>query len=240
MDSSTTKEGVTNFQRQNNIPPTGEADVATLATIIRKARTLPSETGLSAEKLAQLDRSSKLERVQSEKLGRPVLPNRVARGSGILSGSAGVPLHLSSSTSSYATPPTSAPGSPKLRRSVSTVVSQEDSPSPTPISSRPPSRLDDASMSSSTPYSPSSSTRSDSSRGGRGKKEETATPGGPTTNNNNATVFEQLFLRIPTHLPMWVYCAELQEITTLVVISKGLVSKMRIGGGGREEGREGK
>jgi hypothetical protein len=142
-----------------------------------------------------------------ERTPRPALPNRAARGSGILSGS-GASYHFATSSPGTSAP-SSVPGTP-LKRSASTVYE-------TPTSSRPPSRADDISLSSSLPFSPTISTRSESSQ----STKSTLPTSGPV--NQEATIFEQLFLRVPTHLPMWVYCAELQEITTLVVISKGLV-----------------
>eukprot|EP01113_Clastostelium_recurvatum_P003563 TRINITY_DN11557_c0_g1_i3.p1 TRINITY_DN11557_c0_g1~~TRINITY_DN11557_c0_g1_i3.p1 ORF type:complete len:813 (+),score=167.06 TRINITY_DN11557_c0_g1_i3:109-2439(+) len=36
------------------------------------------------------------------------------------------------------------------------------------------------------------------------------------------STFDQLYLRTPPYLPMWVYCAEVQESTTLVIINKGM------------------
>lgn len=209
----------------NNITPTGDADLSTLASLIRRLRTNPLSSssssitsepspelpqyGLSAEKLAQHDRKTDLLRDKS----RTKLPNRGHRGSG-----AGV-YPPSSKNLDPTTPRRSSAPTVDIppRRTPSSLFNNnnynnndDNMSTSSASSSRPPSRADtEDTPPSSVPHTPRSET-----------------PSAPPTQEKppiQDSVFEQLYLRIPTHTPMWVYCSELQELTTLVVISKGLV-----------------
>jgi Putative peptidoglycan binding domain len=209
-----TKQGILSFQRQQTLTPTGDADPATLSLLIRRVRTSNSEhndSSLAAERLSLLDRtiSSKL----LEK-SRGQLPNRAARGSG---------YGLSSSTGTGTPKKSSGVEGSTIRRSNSTL--EENVNMMTPNSSRPPSRAEETPPSSVPPTPPTpgrNSSISSSSSSTEPPPKRTAPDSG--LSNEGSTLFEQVYLRIPTHHPVWVYCSEIQEKTTLVVISKGLVS----------------
>lgn len=202
-----TKQGVTAFQRMNNLPSTGEADVTTLAAVIRRLRTQypnlsSSSSSITPESPPEAPGSQKQDLLRDK--SRSQLPNRAHRATTYSPKSGPSPTNSRRSSATLEFPQKRTPSSLQFSNTNDDTMSTSSS-----TSSRPPSRGEDTPP-SSVPPTP----RSETPQPGQAK------PATPAADN---AVFEQLYLRIPTHVPVWVYCSELQDVITLVVISKGLV-----------------
>lgn len=192
--SPTTKEAVAAFQLNNKLQSTGDADPSTLVLLLKQTRVANAEAAKNSSKKA-LERAGKEENEQSNN----VIDNNFISEAGpppVTSPMFTTPIKKLQKDN-YTTPTAPSP----IPRTPNSVFSPSTPAPSTPAPSTPTSYP-------STPISPSSF----------------GTPSRSRANIVPAkSVLEQLYLRTPQHVPMWVYCAEIHENTTLVIINQGLV-----------------
>ena len=198
--SSATKEAVTSFQKANSLPSTGDADPATMVHILKQTRTANAK-----QKTAEKPTKDEKGRDKAAPQGTPPPPESFAGSTPVKSKSNPDAYPTTPTTPSF--PSTNPPPSPSPILPSST---NNSSAAPSPMRSGIPTPYP------GTPFSPAFSTPPAS----RIRAQQPA-----------RSVLEQLYFQcrkdgprtLPQHLPVWVYCAEIHEATTLVVMNQGLV-----------------
>ena len=198
--SSATKEAVTSFQKANSLPSTGDADPATMVHILKQTRTANAK-----QKTAERPTKDEKGRDKAAPQGTPPPPESFAGSTPVKSKSNLDAYPTTPTTPSFPftnPPPSPSPILPNSTNNSSAAPSPMRSANPTPYPG--------------TPFSPAFSTPPAS----RIRAQQPA-----------RSVLEQLYFQcrkdgprtLPQHLPVWVYCAEIHEATTLVVMNQGLV-----------------
>ncbi len=233
--SPMTKSAIAHFQNAEGIVPTGRADVHTIITLFKRARNSrsPSRSPIAQERNPAPE---PLPIEEKPKLGAHLSPVKKTHSR------TATPERLSQQIPSHVA--LAAQLSSANRRSLPMPLDGILRPHPTlgmADSYDSSSQLNSSGQYPSTPLSISmqdlgkaqtkekySTPRENTLKVEQKEESPSKTPAQSRGTNETPasdSVYEQLYLRVPKHAPAWVYFGELQEITTLVVISQGAVSK---------------
>lgn len=187
------------FQLNNKLQSTGDADPATLVLLLRQTRVANADAAKASSKKA-------LERAGKDEDGTNDTSNETTNTTSNNTN------NNNSQVPSAAQPGFTTPVKERPKDTYATPTAPSPIPSKnfsTPSTSIPSTPV------ATTPTSFPSTPLSPPSFGTPSRSRPHTTPA--------KSVLEQLYLRTPQHAPMWVYCAEIHENTTLVVINQGLV-----------------